>query len=292
MLFACSKREERAMSIVTDTSAPQNAEAGRAAGTAGFVNAASPVLKGPGAVADSLAPQRMIIRTATMTIIVANTEQAINAITTAAERNGGYINDSKVWREGELLRGTLSLRVPASRLSATLAAVRGNAVRVQSESSSSQEVTEEFVDLESRLRNLEAAERELLALMTTIRERSRKASEVLEMHQQINNVRAEIEQIRGRMRYLSQMTSMSTLNVELVPDAIAKPVVEPGWQPLVVVKDAGRQLVSVLQSVANAAIWFVVYLLPVLLMLFVVTLIAWKLIAAATRQRARYNAEA
>ena len=186
----------------------------------------------------------MIIRSANISMVVDDTGATIDRITAAGESVGGYVSDSKVWRDGEQLRGAITLRIPADRLSAALAVIRKLAVRINSETIGSQEVTQEYVDLESQLRNLEAAEVELRQLMTTIRERSKKASEVLEMYQQLSTIRGQIDQIKGRMRYLSQMSAFASVQVDLVPNALAKPVVEPGWQPLVIVKDASRSLVE------------------------------------------------
>ncbi len=192
------------------------------------------------------APQvtRMIIRTANVSIIVADTAASLEKITRAAESAGGYVSDSRVWRERELLRGTLSLRVPAAQLSSTLAAIRQLAIRVQSESISGEEVTREYVDLE-------ATETELRELMRVMRE----------------------------------MTALATLQVELVPDAIAKPVVEPGWQPLVVAKDAGRALVKAMQGVTNVAIWLLIYIVPIVLMIVVVALLVRRAITLAWKTR-------
>ena len=228
--------------------------------------------------------QRMIIRTATLSMIVDDTALTMDRLKDAAEAAGGYVSDSRVWREGEQLRGSISLRVPSPHLTATLASLRRLAVRIQSESVGSQEVTQEYVDLSSRLRNMEAAEAELRQLMTAMREKSKRASEVLEIYQQLSSIRGDIEQTKGRMRYLSEMTSLATVNVELVPNAIAKPVVEAGWQPLVIVKDASRALVVALQGLASAAIWFAIYLLPIAAMVLVAGFAVWKLLSRAVRR--------
>jgi hypothetical protein len=114
--------------------------------------------------------------------------------------------------------------------------------------------------------------------MTTVRKNAKKASEVLEMQQQLSAIRSQIEQIKGRMRYLSQVAAMSTVSLEVAPDLIQQPVVEPGWQPVVIAKDASRALVGVLQSVATTAIWFLIYVLPILGMLLLALLFVWKLI--------------
>ncbi|HKO56530.1 MAG TPA: DUF4349 domain-containing protein [Thermoanaerobaculia bacterium] len=226
------------------------------------------------------APQlpRMMIRTATITMIVGDTSAVIDRITSAIEGNGGYVNDSKIWREGEQLRATLSLRVPAARLTPALAAIRRLAVRVQSENVSSTEVTQEYVDLASRLRNLEATETELRELLKSVREKTRRASDVLEVYQELVEIRDQIEQTKGRMQYLGQMSAFSTINLELVPDAIAKPVVEPGWQPVVVMKDAGRSLVNALKFLATAIIWIVIYIVPVVFIFCLFAWVAWKLL--------------
>lgn len=211
----------------------------------------------------------MIVRRAEMRITVADTSKAVEAVSRSAEAIGGYVAGSHVWREGELLRARLTLRVPAEKLNSTLAQIRSVAKRVENETLSSEDVSEEFVDLEARVRNLEATEEELRQLLVVARTNSRKATDVLEVHGKLTEIRGQIEQARGRMRYLSQVTSMSSIALEVTPDAIAQPVVEPGWQPLVVARDAVRALIALMQGVANASIWIVIYLLPIAAMLLV-----------------------
>jgi hypothetical protein len=210
---------------------------------------------------------RMIVRTADVRIIVADTSKAVAAITKNVEGAGGYVAGSNIWREGELLRAKITLRVPANQLTATLASIRAEAKRVENETITSEDVSQEYVDLESQVRNLEATETELLELLKVARVNSRKASEVLEVHQQLTAIRGQIEQARGRMRYLAQVTAMSSVALDIVPDAIAQPVVQKAWQPLVDVKDASRALVALLQNVATAIIWLVILVLPIGVML-------------------------
>lgn len=276
-VVACSRSES-----VGSLAAPkQNAPDARA------VVVPEPVPVGvPAGVPAAAAPAmpRMIVRTADVKIIVADTSKTVDAITKSIEGAGGYVSGSNIWREGELLRAKLTLRVPADKLTATLASIRAHAKRVENETIASEDVSQEFVDLTSQVRNLEATEAELLELLKVARVNSKKATDVLEVHEQLTMIRGEIEQARGRMRYLSQVTSMSSIALEIVPDAIAQPVVEPGWQPLVVVKDASRALVALLQSTVTVLIWFVVYVLPILGTL---TLVITALIKLARRSRTR-----
>ncbi|MGZ5473366.1 MAG: DUF4349 domain-containing protein [Thermoanaerobaculia bacterium] len=218
-------------------------------------------------VVSAPAVPRMIVRTADVRIVVADTSKTVDAVTKSVESAGGYVSGSQIWREGELLRAKLTVRVPADKLTSTLASIRAHAKRVENETISSEDVSQEFVDLESQVRNLEATETELLELLKVARVNSKKATDVLEVHNQLTVIRGQIEQARGRMRYLSQVTSMSSIALDIVPDAIAQPLVQPGWRPLVVAKDASRALVALLQNLATAAIWFVIYVAPILGML-------------------------
>lgn len=209
----------------------------------------------------------MIIRTANLELIVSDATSALNALTSAAESKGGYVTESKQWREGEQVRATVTLRIPSEHLNATIAAARRLAIRVEIETVSGQDVTAEFSDLGAQLRNLEATEVELRQLLSTVRQRSQKAADILEVYNELTKVRGEIERIKGRMKYLSDLTSFSTIHVALIPDAIAKPVVEPGWRPLGIVKEASRSLISALKWMAGAAIWLVLFVLPLMLIL-------------------------
>ena len=204
----------------------------------------------------------MIVRTADLRVTVTDTAKAVDAVTKSIEASGGFVSASNVWRESGSLRARLTLRVPANRLTATLASIRGIAKRVENEVVTSEDVSQEYVDLGSQLRNLQATEEELRELLKVARVNTRKATEVLEVHQQLTAIRGQIEQTTGRMRYLSQVTSMSTVNLDMAPEVLA-----PGWYPSRVAREATGALVVLLQNIATGAIWFVIYLLPVLAMI-------------------------
>ena len=301
LLFSCRKAENFA-AVGPSTPPPpktsvvaapleadaQNAEApGRGMDAGLSVVAVAPAADVPGGVAATAAPApkmpRMIVRTAEMRIVVKDTTKTVDAVTKSVEAMGGFVSGSNIWREGELLRATLKLRIPADKLTATLASIRTLATRVDNETIASEDVSQEYVDLESQVRNLEATEAELRELLIVARKNSRRASEVLEVHQQLTMIRGQIEQAKGRMRYLSQVTALSQISLDVMPDAITKPVVEPSWRPFVIAKDAMRALVASLQSVGTVAIWFLIYVLPIFGMLALLIVALWK-IARRSRQ--------
>jgi len=221
---------------------------------------------------------RLIIRTAEVALIVGDTSASVESLAALAAANGGYVTDSKLWRDGQLVRATLTIRVPAQKLDAALAAIRKAARRVESETVSGDDVTQEYVDLESQVRNLEAAEVEMRQLMATVRARTEKAEDILEVYQQLVQLRGQIETAKGRMRYLSQMSAMSTIKLTLTPDAVTAPVVEPGWQPVAVAKDASRALVKTAEGFADVAIWAIVYFGPLLLALATMLVVVWRVV--------------
>ncbi len=210
---------------------------------------------------------RMIVRTADLSVVVTDAAQAQQSVVDAVQGMGGYVADSSAWREGEQLRARITVRVPADKLDALLAAIKGQAVRVEQENVKGQDVTEEYTDLNAQLTNLEATEVELRELLDEVREKTQKAEDVLQVYRELTNIRAEIERTKGRMQYLSTMTAMATANVDLIPDVLAKPVVEPGWRPLETLKDAGRALVNALKGLVNALIWLVIYVVPILIVI-------------------------
>lgn len=232
-------------------------EAGLAAGNPASV---SPVLP------TSLPSNRMIIRTATLSVIVDDAADVLQKISAATEKAGGYVADTKQWREQDQIRATVTLRVPATHLNSVLAQIRAASIRVENESLSGEDVSEQYSDLSAQLLNLEAAERELRELLRTVRQRTQKAADILEIYNELARVRGNIEQIKGRMKYLEQVTALSTITVQLTPDVLARPVVQPGWRAFAVLKEASRALVETLKVIASAVIWLTVYLLPLALM--------------------------
>ena len=172
-----------------------------------------PPKEGPwgGDSGESWATERMIVRTGDMSLVVADVAIAIERIAGFAESYEGYVVSSNSWREGDRLVGNIAIRVDAERFDDAIRALRQLAVEVIQESTSSKDVTEEYIDLEAKLHNLEASEKQLLRLM----EQAGKVTEILDVQRELSKTRGEIEQTKGRMQYLEQTSSMSLIQVRL-----------------------------------------------------------------------------
>ncbi len=159
----------------------------------------------------SWAGERMIVRTGEMSLMVADVSIAIKRIAGFAESYDGYVVSSNSWREGDRLVGNIAIRVDAERFDDAIRALRQLAVEVIQESTSSKDVTEEYIDLEAKLSILEVTEVKLKQLM----EEAKTVEESLDVNRELYRIQSEIEQTKGRMQYLEQTSSMSLIQVRL-----------------------------------------------------------------------------
>ena len=200
--------------------------------------------------------ERMIVRTGEMSLVVKDVVDARDEIAQLAVRFDGYVVSSRISGEEQDMRGWISIRVPDDKFNQTLSELRNLAVRVTSESTDSRDVTEEYIDLQSRLKNAEATESQYLALL----EKAEDVEDLLRIYDSLSRVRSEIEQIKGRMQYLERTSSMSLISVNLKPVATAKPLVRAGWSALEALKSAVRGIVIFGQWLGTIAIWIIIFI--------------------------------
>jgi hypothetical protein len=227
------------------------------------------------ASARPLSTRRMITRSAQVRVVASDPVGVARALGTQVEAEGGYVSDSKQWRAGDQVLASMTIRVPVDKLESTLESIRHAAIRVESENLLGEDVTEEYTDLGAQLTNLRATETELRALLVTVRERTRRAADIMEVFNQLTEVQGQIDQIEARITTLDKLAALATINLDLVPDALAQPLTVAGWQPTVAVRGAFRTLLSTLKALIEGTIWILVYLVPVVLVLAVPALGLW-----------------
>jgi hypothetical protein len=225
----------------------------------------------------------MIVWNASISLMVEETKEAMAKVGTIAKDLGGRTVGSESWLEDEQLRARMTIRIPTERFDEAMAQLRDLALKVNHESANSEDVTDQYVDLESRLRHLEAKEAQLLEFLGSAED----TEAALAVYEHLAQTQGEIEQVKGRMEYLRNLSAMATISVDLYPEEAEPPVVEEGWKPGRTLRDAARALVSTLEGVGNVIIWFAIYLLPVLLVIAIpVALVVW----AVRRRRRRRKA--
>jgi hypothetical protein len=230
---------------------------------------------------------RMIIYNGDLVLVVKDTSQAQDDIVELIEGMEGYIvNVSSDAYGGGLMNIHLTVRVPAEAFNAAMSAIRNMAMEVNRDSVSSQDVTQEYVDLESRLRALEVKEARLEELM----DQAEDTEAVLAVYQELALTQQDIEQTKGRMRFLERSSAMATIDVQLIPDEISKPVEIAGWRPEGTIKSAIEALVRTFQWIVDVLLWVLIYVAPVLIVVVLVIFIAFKLLGLVLGGRRRRKA--
>lgn len=213
-----------------------------------------------GAVSVGETQSRMIIYNASLNLVVKDTQSTQEEIVKKAAELGGYISNSssRLYSEG-LLSIELTMRVPAENFDAAMTLLRAMALEVSSESIGSQDVTQEYVDLESRLKALEVKAARLEELM----DEAEDTEAVLAVYEQLSATQIDIEQTKGRMQYLERMSAMATITIILTPDEMSRPIEVAGWRPTGTLKRAVESLISTFQFLIDALIWIVLWGVPV-----------------------------
>jgi hypothetical protein len=230
------------------------------------------------------AMDRKIIRDAQLTLESSAPQDAQRKISSIAESVGGFVvtSESKQRDSGEpgkqFLEVNLVVRVPAAQFGAALDQIRSAGNRVIQEKITGQDVTEEFIDLEARIKTQKALELQFLEIM----KQAHKVEDALEVQSQIADVRTEIEKLEGRKRFLENRASLSTITVNLLsPTAITVNTSGFGRS----IREAIADGVDVAIAIVLFLIRFVIVMIPVVLFLI---LPLW-LIARYFWRRARRN---
>jgi hypothetical protein len=231
---------------------------------------------------------RLVIKNATLSIAVNDPLISRDNIARMAAAMGGFVVSADMYQQSlssgvQVPQVSMTIRVPAERLDEALTTIKGETDQpIISENASSQDVTAEYTDMNSKLINLQAAEKQLQEIMAS----ATRTEDVLAVYSQLVLVREQIELIKGQMQYYEQSAALSSISVQLIANAAMQPISIAGWQPGGVAKQALQSLIHALQSLANFAIRLVILYIPVLLIIFVpIALIIWGLASLVKRGR-------
>lgn len=209
--------------------------------------------------------KRMLIRNVSLSLVVADVDSAGARVERLIAARGGFVASSSLEDRGGFPWRHYTLRVPTERLDATTADLRALAVKVSAESQNVQDVTEQAVDVQARLRTLRATEEELLGLLKDARSRNQKAEDVMAIYRELTGIRTQIEQYQGQLESLQDLSALSTIALQLQPDAATGPIQPQGWRPGETVRNSFRQLVGTLRGLGDFLIWAAIVALPIVL---------------------------
>ena len=217
-----------------------------------------------GSGGDASAVERMVIQNADLAIIVSDVEGRMKEVSDLAEELGGFVVSSNLYQSYtsayvEVPEGQIVIRVPAEKLEQALKAIKADVVEVQSETRSGQDVTAVYVDLKSRLKNLEAAEAQLDEIMKQATE----TEDVVNVFNQLVYYREQIELVKGQIKYYDEAVALSAISVRIIAEETIQPLQIAGWEPKGVARDALQDLIDFFQDFVDFLIRFAIYTLPV-----------------------------
>jgi uncharacterized protein DUF4349 len=210
-----------------------------------------------------------IVRTGSLSLQVDDLATAVRAARDAVRGLNGYVAGSRQTNDGQNSVAEVTYRIPSDRWDEGLDAIRKVAKKELEEQTNSVEVTGQLVDLEARLANLRASEKAFQAIAA----KATKISDILEVQNQLTNVRGQIEQLDAQRSHLTDQASYGTLTVTFGIEVAAVTQAAKGWNAGEEVDRATASLVDLLQAVTSAGIWFAIVWLPILLMLGVIVAI-------------------
>ncbi len=224
--------------------------------------------------------QRLVVTTASLSIIVPDPAATLDFITKLATNLQGYVVSSNLYKTTgdngvELPAADITVRVPAAQLNSAMAQIKAQvknpATDITSETVSGQDVTKEYTDLQSQLTNLQQAEKQLQNIMDS----ATKTEDVLTVFNQLTQIQSQIEVLQGQINYYQQSAALSAITVDIVAEASIKQLTIGGWQPVGVARNAVQALINGLQLLANAGIWGVLFCLPIFIVIGVPLYIIW-----------------
>jgi len=233
------------------------------------------------------AQDRLVIMNADLTIVIPDPQAKLQAISQMAVNLGGFVvtmnMDQTTMQNGQTApEGSISVRIPSGKLNDALNQIMADAVEVRNKSQTGQDVTQQYVDLQSQLDALQAAETQL----TTIMANATKTQDVLDVFSQLESYRQQIDVIKGQMQYYQQASTYSLINVTLIAEKTIQPIEIGGWKPEGVARDAIQSLIKFWQGFVNFLINLFLLVLPILITtLGPIALIIWGIIALVKHNR-------
>lgn len=232
------------------------------------------------------AQERLVIKNAELSITVDDPLESMDAIAVLAETLGGHVVSSNTYQTystsgARIPEGNITIRVPSTSLNTALETIKAGAVEVENENVSGEDVTDQYVDLQSRLKAKKAAEAKLLEIM----EQAKNTEDTLDVYAQLQGIQSDIEVLQGQINYYERSASMSSISVSVIATEKSQPIEIGGWELGKTASEAIQDLVDYMQGFVQFIIRFVIFTLPVLITLALPFYVVFLVIRFFVRKR-------
>ncbi len=240
--------------------------------------------------------ERLVIKNASLTITVDDPELTIAEITVLADTLSGHVVSSNTYQTYanngiRVPEGTITIRVPSESLNDALERIKEDAVEVENETVSGEDVTDQYVDLQSELKAKKAFEARLLEFL----EQAESTEDALNVYSQLQVIQSDIEVLTGQINYYERSAAMSSISVMVIATEKSKPIEIGGWELGETASEAVQDLIDYVQGFTRFMIRFIIFTLPVLITLalpFYLVFIGLRALVRRSRAKKAAKAEA
>ena len=219
------------------------------------------------AVAPSENPDRLIIQDTNLSLQVKDVSKTISDVLTVTQKLGGFLINSSLTRPQGAASGNISVRVPEEKRPEALDLFKKLAVKVVSESVYGNDVTDQYVDLESRLEVLNKTKIKYEEIL----QKAEKVTDIMSVQEQLTYLQNQIDNLKGQQKYYEQSAKLSKVVIYLSTDELALPYAPTNeWRPTVIFKNAVRSLVGIFRGLGSLIIYVVVFIpiiIPIILVI-------------------------
>ncbi|MBL7478377.1 DUF4349 domain-containing protein [Legionella bononiensis] len=226
----------------------------------------------PAQVQSEQVMRRMIIRNAQLSLQVNDIPKALDEITQIADHSGGYVVNSELnqnvsYGGGEYAK--ISIRVPANGLNSVLSSLKVLAIKVVQETVTGEDITQQYVNLESELNNLKTTKAQLAKIM----QGATKTEDVLLVFQQLSETQRKIDLTEGQIKYYKESVAYSLITIDLSMNPEIQITQDSKWQITEVISESYQELIKTLRQFTYGMIEFFIFFVPLMLLWAVIVLI-------------------
>lgn len=208
--------------------------------------------------------QQLVVVTGRLQLIANDVDTVAETITSIANTHGGYIAQSTSQFDGTKKTFNIQIHIPAEKFDAAFVQTKKLGIQVLGEDINRKDITEEYIDLEGRLRGLQATSDQLKAFL----EKAKTVDEALKVNVELGRIQEQIEQVTGRKKYLESQVQFATIDI-IVSEKSTNPIAPTfSWQPPATVEKAWQFLMGLVYFTGDVLIWVVIVGLPIGLVLW------------------------
>jgi len=228
----------------------------------------------------------MVIQNVDLSIVVPDPEIKMTEIGKMAVEMGGFVVSSNLYQNersngSSIPEGSITIRIPAEILDEALDEIKADVVEVRNQNRIGQDVTQDYIDLNSQLHSLQAAAAQLEEIM----KKAEKTDDVLNVFTQLQYYNQQIDMIKGQIQYYEQASALSAVSITLIAEATIQPIEIGGWKPEGVVRDAIQSLIEFWQGFVDFMINFFLLVVPILITILIPMYLVYLVVRAILKKR-------